>query len=285
MKLWLSTMFNLLLIVSGASVCEGKSVTPADIVGYWRSDVSSAEYIQLREDRSYTTYNEDGDARFRGDYAVDGNYIVLGAQKKDDEGAFMVLEYVNTDSLRYKGVLSVSEYTRTSGLPSDKAAAPPNADGGERDAQVKGLWLKLPKFTDAIDGTLFKVEDDGSVVYNRLVNGGELNLLIERVRMEGEINEQAILETIARKEGVATDDITLADVAEIVEKYAYEHPCLGVSYQVGEDSARRENIEFLFPVDQWLFRVIFSISADAETDYTSDDKLWTWISSVHFVEQ
>ena len=148
------------------------------------------------------------------------------------------------------------------------------------DDGVDGPWLRLPEFDAEIDDSEFYTDVFGVVVYRRAINGGELELWVERIEMD-EISEQAVLELIADRENVDADEIYLSDATELMEENSYEYPCVAASYET-EDGAR-DNSELIFPVEEYIFRLIVSISSDAETDYDADDMIAKWISKIDFV--
>jgi hypothetical protein len=166
-------------------------------------------------------------------------------------------------------------------LPALSVANPEQAESDlPNDSQVEGPWLKLPKFDAKIDGAMFRTDPDGTLLYSRSVNGGELFVVIERVPL-GEITEQKVVEAIATRESVEVGEISLDDAQELAEEHSYAYPCVTATYDIA--GGARENNELLFPVGQYLFRVIFSVSANAETEYDTEEKLYKWISKIDFV--
>lgn len=133
MKKWIAATLAAVFCFCAVTACGNQGTGGSQelkrdsVTGWWESDVTGAEYLLLRNDGTYETFNEEGDARFSGSYLLDKDCVVLDGKDRKDESALMVLTYVDKSTLRYKGLVE-SDYTRVQGPP-------PASRGGEAPSE------------------------------------------------------------------------------------------------------------------------------------------------------
>ncbi|MDR2530000.1 MAG: hypothetical protein LBC65_00475 [Oscillospiraceae bacterium] len=92
----ISAALSAIAVLALLSACGGSTISESDVEGIWRSDLGSAEQMKL-SGGDYQLYNSFGDRRSSGQYALDGNCVVLDGKNKKDPDATMVLEYNAAD--------------------------------------------------------------------------------------------------------------------------------------------------------------------------------------------
>jgi lipocalin len=147
---------------------------------------------------------------------------------------------------------------------------------GAPDAEVSGLWLRIPDFPDDAEVLDFTADDDGEVTYIRSLGGGVFMLGILRLPAGEEATPEKMKESIAEsvtENGGDAEDIDFDDEAEgFSEMLSY--PCMSAEYEIGEEEdAKRYAVVGVF-TDEYVFLVHMAVAADSFDDYSGRTEGW-----------
>jgi hypothetical protein len=147
---------------------------------------------------------------------------------------------------------------------------------GAPDAEVSGLWLRIPDFPDDAEVLDFTADDDGEVAYIRSLDSGVFMLGILRLPASEETTPEKMKESIAEsvtENGGDAEDIDFDEEAEgFSEMLSY--PCMSAEYEIGEDEdAKRYAVVGVF-TDEYVFLVHMAVAADSFDDYSGRTAGW-----------
>ncbi len=151
------------------------------------------------------------------------------------------------------------------------------------DADVDGLWLRIPDFPDDAEVIEFTADDDGEVTYIRALDDGAFVLGIHRTAAGDETTPEKVKESIAESvtdSGGDADDIEFDAAAEdFAELLSY--PCMTAEYEIGEnEEAKRFGMIAVF-TDDHVFLVQAVVAADRFDEYS--DRVEEWFSQMELV--
>jgi hypothetical protein len=151
--------------------------------------------------------------------------------------------------------------------------------------RVSGLWLEIHDFPrDAVDMG-FEQNDKGVTSYSRIIDDGNLALVIERL-------DKTITDGTAFTSDKVSDFVALAEdidpksvtVTENDPKMAalYSYPVAAAQYKTGINEDIRDNYDLYMFTSDWVFRIKFSISQDAAASYgdMNKGKIKDWLNSI-----
>jgi hypothetical protein len=151
------------------------------------------------------------------------------------------------------------------------------------DADVEGLWLRIPEFPDDADVDEFYADDDGEVTYIRSIDDGKFVLGIFRMPAGDEMTPEKLKETIAESvtnRGGDADDIEFDAAADdFAEMLSY--PCMTAEYEIGENEDTQKFAVIGVFTDKYVFLVQAGVAADSFDDYT--DRTQVWLEGIKFV--
>jgi len=158
-------------------------------------------------------------------------------------------------------------------------------EGQISDDAVEGLWIEVSKFPEEADFADFEMNDEGVASFTRVIDGGTVALVVERLLVADTDGEPVTPETlgkfVAGIEGIQEEKIeitpSLDDFAEL-----YSYPVAGAEFTTGENEDTRKNIDLFLFTDSWLFRIHTSIAADSFDEY--EDQVKEWLTSLKFRE-
>lgn len=144
------------------------------------------------------------------------------------------------------------------------------------DADVEGLWLRIPEFPDDADVDEFYADDDGEVTYIRSIDDGKFVLGIFRMPAGDEMTPEKLKETIAESvtnRGGDADDIEFDAAADdFAEMLSY--PCMTAEYEIGENEDTQKFAVIGVFTDKYVFLVQAGVAADSFDDYTDRTQVW-----------
>lgn len=144
------------------------------------------------------------------------------------------------------------------------------------DADVKGLWLRIPEFPDDAEVDEFSADEDGEVTYIRSIDDGKFVLGIFRMPAGDEMTPEKLKETISESvtnRGGDADDIEFDGAADdFAEMLSY--PCLTAEYEIGENEDAKKFGVIGVLTDEYVFLVQAAVEADSLDDYTDRTQVW-----------
>jgi hypothetical protein len=150
----------------------------------------------------------------------------------------------------------------------------------EPDAEVKGLWLRIPNFPRDAEVTEFEADDDGEARYTRTIDGGLLTLgILRSPNPDGEITPELVKESIAESAG-DKDNIAFDTMAEEISEML-SYPCVTAEYETGKDEDTKRVADVAVFTDGFVFVVRFEVAADSFGDYSGRTE--GWLNNIQFV--
>ena len=158
-------------------------------------------------------------------------------------------------------------------------------EGQISDAAVEGLWIEVSKFPEEVERAAFDMNDEGVASFTRILDGGVIALVVERLPVsntDGEpVTPENIGKLVAEFEGIAEDRIKVTPSLDGFAKL-YSYPVAGAEFKTGEDEDARNNIDLFLFTDPWLFRIHVSVAADSMEEY--EERIQEWLKNLKFRE-
>jgi lipocalin len=164
------------------------------------------------------------------------------------------------------------------------AAVCPAAFAAGSDAEVEGLWLRVPDFPDDAEVMEFEDDGEGRVDYTRAIDGSVLILSIHRERADDKTTPKKIKKMIENnvvEKGGDKDDIDFDDAAEDFSEML-SYPCVTAEYEIGENEDARRVANVCVFTDEYVFILQLAVTADAFEDYQSRSE--KWLKSIKLVD-
>lgn len=153
------------------------------------------------------------------------------------------------------------------------------------DDAVEGLWIEVSKFPEEADPVAFDMNDEGVASFTRILKGGAVVLVVERLPVsnaDGEpLTPENLGKLVADYEGIAEDEITITPSLDALAEL-YSYPVAGAEFTTGEGEDARNNIDVFLFTDPWLFRIHVSVAAVFMEEY--EEQIQEWLTNLKFRE-